>query len=186
VLWIVTASFMLAGAAVLYPMLASGRIDHVFSGWSLLTDQAFVWHQIHPALVWVYYVCILAALWGTLQAYPEVYTRVTHEFFRAVWPDHAWSIGRFRVVLAAYVLLTTVPLLWSNVDFATLTGIVAFLATNAGVAVAMIAALWLDRQLPPLYRTRPWMFAAGVVSAMILVIVSVISGWGLVAKITAT
>jgi hypothetical protein len=183
VLWIVTASFMLAGAAVLYPMLASGRIESVFSGWDLLTDQAFVWRQIHPALVWVYYVCILAALWGTLQAYPEVYTRVTHEFCRAIWPQRSFSIDRFRVVLAVYVLVVTVPLLWSNVSFATLTGIVAFLATNAGVAVAMIAALWLDRQLPPLYRTRPWMFAAGVLSATVLIGVSVISGWGLVEKI---
>lgn len=184
VLWIVTASFMLAGAAVLYPLLASGQIERVFSDWSLLTDQAYVWHQIHPALVWVYYICILAALWGTLQAYPEVYTRVTHEFCSAIWPHRAVPIGRFRVVLAAYVLIVTVPLLWSDVSFAMLTGIVAFLATNAGVAVAMVAALWLDRQLPPLYRTRPWMFAAGVLSAAVLVVVSLISGWGLVAKLS--
>jgi hypothetical protein len=59
------------------------------------------------------------------------------------------------------------------------------LATNAGVALAMIAALYLDRQLPPLYRTHRWMFAAGVVSAAILVAASCVSGWGLLRQIAA-
>lgn len=185
VLWIVTASFMLAGAAVLYPRLASGEITSVFNGWSLLTDQAYVWHGIHPALVWVYYVCVLIALWGTLQVYPEVYSRVTHEFCTAIWPKWPISIDRLRLGLSLYVLCVTVPLLWINVRFSTLTGIVAFLATNAGVAIALLAALYLDRQLPPLYRTRWWMFAASVLSAVILVAVSCISGWGLFEKIVS-
>jgi hypothetical protein len=43
----------------------------------------------------------------------------------------------------------------------------------------MIAALYLDRQLPPLYRTRRWFFAACVVSAVILTVASSISGWEL-------
>jgi hypothetical protein len=49
----------------------------------------------------------------------------------------------------------------------------------------MIAALYLDRQLPPLYRTHRWMFAAGVVSAAILVAASCVSGWGLLRQIAA-
>jgi Mn2+/Fe2+ NRAMP family transporter len=182
VLLIVTASFMLAGAAVLYPMLADGQIAAAFQGWNLLTDQAYVWRSIHPALVWLYYLCILAALWGTLQVYPQVYTRVTHEFFAAIWPERSFPLYRFRIALATYVLATTLPLLWADVEFSTLTAIVAFLATNAGVAVALLAALYLDRQLPPLYRTRPGMFAAGVASAIVLVAVSAISGWGIAAR----
>jgi hypothetical protein len=66
------------------------------------------------------------------------------------------------------------------VNFATLTAVVSFLATNAGVAVAMLAALYLNFQLPPLYRTRWWMLMAGILSAVILVSVSVISGWELI------
>jgi hypothetical protein len=47
------------------------------------------------------------------------------------------------------------------------------------VAFAMVAALYLDFQLPQRYRTRKWMLAAGFLSATILVLVTVISGWHL-------
>jgi hypothetical protein len=73
VLFIVTAAFMLSGAAVLMPLQSR------FDGWSLLTNQAHVWRTIHPTLVWTYYVCVIAALWGSLQALPEIYARVTQE-----------------------------------------------------------------------------------------------------------
>ena len=179
VLWIVSTSFMIAGAAVLYRRLAAGELTDVFNGWSLLTDQGHIWQSIHPALVWVYYVCVIAALWGTVQAYPEIYTRVTHDFLTAIWPDWKLSMPRLRLAIVAYVLLVATPLLWIDVTFTTMTAIVAFLATGAGVALAMIAALYLDRQLPPLYRTRRWFFAACVVSAVILTVASSISGWEL-------
>ena len=104
----------------------------------------------------------------------------------AIWPNREFSLPRFRLVIAAYVFVITTPLLWINVSFATLTGIVAFLATGAGVALMMIAALYLDRQLPPLYRTRRWMFAAGVVSAIILTAVSCVSGWGLIRQLLSS
>jgi hypothetical protein len=185
VLWIVSASFMIAGAAVLRPRLSSGELDSIFNGWSLLTDQGDIWRSIHPSLVWVYYVCVVAALWGTVQSYPEIYARVTHDFCSAIWPKQAFSLGRLRLIIVAYVLVVATPLVWIDVTFATLTGVVAFLATNAGVALAMIAALYLDRQLPPLYRTHRWMFAAGVVSAAILVAASCVSGWGLLRQIAA-
>jgi hypothetical protein len=179
VLLVVSASFMLAGAAVLYPRLQSGQLKPLFEGWSLLTEQGSIWANIHPALVWVYYVCVLVALWGTLQAYPEIYSRVTHEFLAAIWPSRKVSFPRLRLLICAYVFISAATLVWIDVDFATLTAIVSFLATNAGVAVAMLAALYLNFQLPPLYRTRWWMLAAGVASAAILVAVSAISGWEL-------
>jgi hypothetical protein len=182
VLLVVSASFMLAGAAVLRPRLESGALPTMFEGWSLLTEQGSIWATMHPALVWVYYVCVLAALWGTLQAYPEIYTRVTHEFLSAIWGEGAVPYRRVQLAICAYVLVTAVAMSWVNVDFATLTAIVSFLATNAGVAVAMLAALYLNFQLPPLYRTRWWMLAAGIVSAVILVAVSAISGWELARK----
>ena len=47
VLFLVTAAFMLSGAVVLYPL------ETQFKGWSLLTEQAHVWNNIHPTLVWV-------------------------------------------------------------------------------------------------------------------------------------
>ena len=185
VLAIVTGSFMLAGAAVLYPRLASGELPAAFTGWSLLTDQGHIWTAIHPGLIWVYYVCVLAALWGTLQAYPEIYSRVTHEFWSAIWPQRTPAYRKLQVGICVYVFVTAVPLVWSDIQFTTITAIVAFLATNAGVAVAMLAALWLNFQLPPRYRTRRWMFAGGVASAVILVAVSAVSGWELLRSVAA-
>jgi hypothetical protein len=185
VLWIVSASFMVAGAAVLLPRLSSGELGSIFNGWSLLTDQGDIWRSIHPSLVWVYYVCVVAALWGTVQSYPEIYARVTHDFCTAIWPSRQFSLRRFRLMIAAYVFLVATPLVWIDVSFATLVAIVAFLATGAGVALAMIAALYLDRQLPPLYRTRRWLFAAGLLSAAILTAVSCITGWGLFQQIAS-
>jgi hypothetical protein len=122
----------------------------------------------------------LAALWGTLQAYPEIYARVTQEFVSAIWPRAAAiSYPRFQWGICLYVFATAVPLVWINVTFATLTAIVSFLATTAGVSLAMLAALYLNFQLPPLYRTRWWMLVAGVITAMILLFVTAISGWEL-------
>jgi len=180
VLLVVSASFMLAGAAVLYPMLESGQLQSAFKGWSLLTEQGAIWANIHPALVWVYYICVLAALWGTLQSYPQIYARVTHEFATAIWPQWRLPYGKLQLAICIYVFIATSCLVWSDVNFATLTAVVSFLATNVGVAVAMLAALYLNFQLPPIYRTRGWMLVACIISAVILISVSAVSGLELI------
>jgi hypothetical protein len=123
---------------------------------------------------------VLAALWGTLQSYPQIYARVTHEFATAIWPQWRIPYRNLQLAICVYVFVATSCLVWSDVNFATLTAVVSFLATNAGVAVAMLAALYLNFQLPPLYRTRWWMLIACVISAVLLVAVSIISGWELI------
>ncbi|MCG8448977.1 MAG: Nramp family divalent metal transporter [Pirellulales bacterium] len=178
VLFVVSASFMLAGAAILYPRVASGEIADAFAGWSLLTDQAWIWKSIHPSLVWVYYLCILVALWGTLQAYPDIYSRGIVAYGQAIAPDRTWHQGTVQSWTCVYVFLAASAVLWSRWDFQWLTLLVAFLTTNLGVAIAMLAAIYLNFQLPPAYRTRWWMLAGGVVSAMILLAVSLIAGIG--------
>ena len=178
VLWIVSASFMMAGAAVLYPQLASGNLDRAFAGWSLLTDQASIWRNVHPALIWVYYVCVLMALWGTLQAFPEIYARVICDFGQALWPGRNWSRLRVQLIVSLYVIVSSSVVVWSSLRFDTLTHVVAFLTTNLGVTLAMFAALYLNFQLPKAYRTRWWMLGSGVASALILLLVSAVSGFG--------
>jgi Mn2+/Fe2+ NRAMP family transporter len=179
VLFIVTAAFMMAGAAALYPRLASGEITSAFQGWSLLTDQAFVWREIHPILVWVYYICVLAALWGTLQSYPGIYVRVTHEFLGALWPNQTFSFRRLRLGICIYVFAAAAALSWSSVNFSTLTNIVSFLSNSVALALAMLAALWLNFQLPARYRTRWWILAGGVLTALTLILVTAVSGFEL-------
>jgi Mn2+/Fe2+ NRAMP family transporter len=183
VLFFVTAAFMASGAAVLYPMLADGRLAAGFQQWSLLTDQAHVWRSIHPWLVGVYYVTIIAALWGTLQALPEIYTRVTQEFFQAVWPKRAWEYPRIQRVLSLYLFAATMPLIWYNIPFDILTQIAGFLLANLSIALLMPAAIYLNFRLPPAYRTRLPILVGGILSSAVLLLFAAISGWGLVAKL---
>jgi len=179
VLLVVTAAFMMAGAAVLYPMLEQGKLTAGFQNWSLLTDQAHIWRNIHEYLVWIYYVCILAALWGTLQALPEIYARVTKEFCDAIWPQHELSYRRVQTVICAYLLLCSTALIWSPIKFDTMTHVAAFLSANFSVALMMIAALYLNFTLPRAYRAGSLTLLGSVLSALILVLVSAISGYGL-------
>jgi hypothetical protein len=177
VLFGVTAAFMIAGATVLLPRLMTGELIGTFEGWRLLTDQASIWHGIHPSLVWVYYFCILAALWGTLQSYPDVYTRGIVEYAGAIWPTLSWQRRRVHALVCFYILTTTTSVIWSNINFNTLTLVVAFLATNLGVTWAMLAGIYLDYQLPPPYRIRRWMLVTGFISAGILIVVSAVTGF---------
>jgi hypothetical protein len=123
---------------------------------------------------------VLAALWGTLQAYPQIYARVTHEFLSAVWPERAFNYRHLQWAICGYVFAAAMALSWTDVNFTTMTNVVAFLANNGGVTLAMLAALYLNFQLPALYRTRWWMLAACTLAAVILVIVSGIAGWELI------
>ena len=184
VLFIVTGAFMLSGAAVLYPMLERGEIEGgAFQGWSLLTDQAHVWSNIHFALVWVYYICIIVALWGTLQALPEIYARVTQEFFQAVWPNREWDYHKIQRTICIYIFGATMVLTWSNIPFDILTQIAGFILANFSIALMMIAAIYLNFKLPRVYRTRPPMLIGATVSAGILIAFAGISGWGLIVKL---
>ena len=184
VLFIVAGAFMTAGAAVLYPMFARGEIEPGFEDWDLLTDQAYVWRNVHPGLVWVYYVCILAALWGTLQALPEAYARVTQDFFKAVWPKVNWTYGPIRRVICAYLFVSTTITVWAGLSFDIVTQVVSFLVSNLGLALVMLAVLYLNHQLPKAYRASKPILIGGILSAIVLGVVSAVSGWGLVAKLT--
>ncbi len=177
VLFIVTGAFMLSGAAVLYPLQTT------FEGWGLLTNQAYVWSNIHASLVWVYYICIIVALWGTLQALPEIYARVIQEFFQAVWHRRKWDYHKIRHVVCVYIFVATIVLVWLNVPFDILTQIAGFILANFSIAVMMIAALYLNFKLPAAYRTHPFMLIGAIISAGVLIISAGSSGWGLAVKL---
>ena len=177
VLFIVTGAFMISGAAVLYPLKTE------FKGWSLLTEQAHVWSNIHASLVWVYYISIIAALWGTLQALPEIYARVSQEFLQAIWPNREWDYHKIQRLICGYLFITTAIIIWSNVPFHILTQIAGFLIANLAIGMMMVAALYLNFKLPSVYRTRLPMLIGAVVSAGILIVFAGISGWGLSAKL---
>ena len=176
VLFIVTAAFMISGAAVLYPL------ESRFEGWSLLTEQAHVWSNIHPSLVWVYYVCIIAALWGTLQAVPEVLTRVSHEFLEALWPSREWPYSKIQRFICAYFFVSTFIVIWTDLKFDILTQIAGTLG-NFAVSFIMVLALRLNSKLPHSYRTHRVMWIGGFISALIQIAFAGVSIWSLGGKI---
>ncbi len=178
VLFIVTGAFMISGAAVLFPL------ETRFEGWNLLTHQAHVWRQIHPSLVWIYYVCILAALWGTLQALPEIYARVAQEFLAARWPDRTWEYQAIKRVICLYIFATTMLIVWNNIPFDILTQIAGFLIANLAIAIMMVAAIYLNFKLPASYRTRAWVLIGAILSTAVLIASSAVSGWGLLGKLS--
>ncbi len=183
VLLAVTASFLASGAAVLYTKqaddFAAGKPVSSFDGWSLLTDQAAVWDVIHPALVWVYYGVIFVALWGTLQSFPEIYVRVMESFHRALRPDAPTPIVAFQRVIGIWMGTACLTLIWTGARFDILTQLVGLLTNGAGVALMMLAGLYLDRTLPPPLRTRPWIFWLSVAGAILLLVLTGVSAEGL-------
>lgn len=177
VLFIVTAAFMLSGAAVLMPL------ESRFEGWSLLTNQAHVWRSIHPTLVWIYYVCIVAALWGSLQALPEIYARVTQEFCQSIWPQRSWSYHSVKRSICLYIFLITMILVWLNIPFNTLIQIAGFLFANFAIALIMVVAIYLNFKLPAVYRTGLPVLISSILSSAVLIFFAAISGWGLARKL---
>ncbi len=178
VLFVVTAAFMVAGAATLYDQQSS------FQGWSLLTDQAYIWRNIHPWLVPIYYITVMAAMLGTLTALPEVYARVTHEFAQAIWPDNRWSYTGIRRLIAAAIFVEASVVIWCELEFDLLIQVAGFFLSNLAVAVAALAAFYLNHKLPPAYRVRKLVFAGAVLSTAILVMASSMSIYGLLRKLT--
>ena len=179
VLFAVTAAFMIAGAAVLYPR----QIGLPGNMWDLLTRQSSIWAQIHAGLVPIYYVAVLAALWGTMASIPEAVTRVSHDFFSAIWPSFAsFPYRGLQTILVGWFFLASCVWIWSDVSFDLLTQIVALLTTNLGIALVCVAAIYLNFSLPPRYRTRKAMLVCAILSALVLLSTFFISGFGLLRK----
>jgi hypothetical protein len=174
----VTAAFLVAGAVVLHP---SAQMP---LGFDLLSRQAAIFERISPALIPVYYVAILFALWGTLNSVPEIYARVTHGFLGALVPG--WMAGRsYTTVLRAtglYLAACSIPLLWFRVQPQAMMDVVGLLSTNLGVALAFVAALWLDGRLPPPLRASRLLFAVGVASCLLVFTATAVSAWFLIRR----
>ena len=139
--------------------------------------------KIHDKLIWVYYICIIAALWGTLQALPEIYARVSQEFFQAIWPNREWDYHKIRRYVCLYIFITTFVIVWLNIPFDILTQIAGFILANLSIALMMLGAIYLNFKLPAVYRTRLPMLLGAIVSAAILIVFAGISGWGLIGKL---
>ena len=174
---LVTAAFMIAGAAILGP---SQKIPR---GYDLLTEQAGIFARISPLMIPLYYVMILAALWGTLNALPEIYARGAHSFLRQLLPrgKELRHSDVMRVFGFSLLGLTWV-FIWTETTPIVMIDLVALFSTNIGVGLTCVAAIWLDAQLPPEARAARPLRWAGFAAASIIITMALISAWAVVMR----
>ncbi len=174
---LVTAAFMIAGAAILAP---SQKIPR---GYDLLTEQAHIFAQISPLMIPLYYLIILAALWGTLNALPEIYGRGAHSLLQQLLPKGKdLSYSRVMKVFGFTLLVLTWVFIWTETTPIVMIDLVALFSTNIGVGLTCIAAVWLDGQLPPELRTGRPIRWAGIAAAAVISCMAVISAWAVVMR----
>jgi len=182
VLLIVSVAFLAAGATILFPR------QETLSGnsWELLTKQASIWREIHESMVPVYYVMILAALWGTLASVPEAITQVTNDFLGAIWPRfEQFPIWRLKCIIVSGCFAFSAVWTWSGISFDLMTQIAAFLTVSLGLFVVFSFVLYFNMTLPRGYRPSWWVAAAGIASAVTLLLCAIGGGVGLARKVLA-
>ena len=172
---VVTGAFMIAGAAILRPL------QRIPDGFNLLAEQAHIFAQISPLMTPLYYVTILTALWGTLNALPDIYVRGAHSFLSQLL-SRDLDYGKVMKVFAVTMLGLTWLFIWTETTPIFMIDLVALFSTNIGVGIVCVAALWLDRQLPPERRASLWIWWATVVSAVVINFMSLVSAREVIGK----
>jgi Mn2+/Fe2+ NRAMP family transporter len=167
---VVTGAFMVAGAAILSPL------QRIPSGFDLLTEQAEIFAQISRAMIPLYYLTILTALWGTLNALPEIYARGVHSFLRQLIPQaRDLEYRKVMMVFGAAMFVLTWMLIWTGTTPIIMIDLVALFSTNIGVGLVCGAAVWLDRQLPADRRSSRLIWWATLLSALVINLMALLS-----------
>ncbi|MGI8782565.1 MAG: Nramp family divalent metal transporter [Acidobacteriota bacterium] len=167
---LVTTAFMVAGAAILNPL------HRIPTGFDLLTEQAHIFARISAAMIPVYYVTILAALWGTLNSLPDIYARGAHSILTQTLPAaRNLTLRTVMNVFGLTMLALTWLLIWTETTPIILIDLVALFSTNIGVGLTCFAAVWLDGQLPPERRVARPVWWATLLSAAVIAAMSLIS-----------
>jgi Mn2+/Fe2+ NRAMP family transporter len=170
VLFFVSGAFVVAGAAVLHPR-------HLLpGGFVLLSHQKAIWEQLSPFMVPVYYITVLAALWGTLYALPELYARLCHEFLGALVESvRRTAYRKIFVYVGIYIGAVSIFVIWSGMKPVTIMDVAAMISTNVGIMLICFGALWLNALLPRGYRMGKPALVGAITTAVILTIVSALS-----------
>lgn len=170
VLLFVSWSFMIAGAAIMKPH------ELLPSGYVLLTKQKTIWEQINPLLVPVYYVAILASLWGTLYAIPEMNIRLSYEFGSILFQwIKKFNYKKFSIIFGIYLIIGSMFILLSGIKPVRIMDFAAMIDTNIGNTVLLIIGLWLNLTLPRPYHPGTFIKIAAIASIFILAFSSYLS-----------
>jgi Mn2+/Fe2+ NRAMP family transporter len=143
-----TFCFVVLGAAILH-------VQHqVPSGLDLLNMQSQFLTMIHPSLMVVYKVGVFFAIFGTIYAAFEVWTRTTYESFRTVFPKLRDStVDQFRPWVCAYVgglgALLTIYSKMSGINPVALVTPAAIIGGVLTCGLWCLAMVWTDRKFLP-------------------------------------
>jgi hypothetical protein len=145
-------------------------------GFVLLSHQKAIWEQLSPIMVPVYYVTVLAALWGTLYAIPELYARINHEFLGALFARvRRTPYQKVFLCVGIYIGAVSIFVIWSGMKPVTMMDIAAMISTNIGIMLVSFGALWLNTSLPREYRMGKSALVGVIIAAAVLTLVSAVS-----------
>jgi hypothetical protein len=160
---VITACFMILGAAVLHPRgLVPTDAD-------LYSQQSQFLGLIHPSLIWVYKAGVFFAILGAIYGAFPLYARTTFETAAAVWPARAWEFERLRTWVILYSALGGLLLILTGYKTVVIARVVAPIAGVLGCGLWCLAMVWVERtQLPPAYRMSRWLLVATIAAGVIM------------------
>ncbi|OZM78782.1 Nramp family divalent metal transporter [Pseudonocardia sp. MH-G8] len=145
-----TAAFVINGANLLHSRQLVPVDDE------LLANQASFLEVVWPGLVYLYYVAIFFAFFGTVLALWEVYATTAHESVAALSRTvRLRGLRATRRWVYPYVLVFSLLLIWTGIDPVVLLTPTSLVGGVLGVGTMAFAMLWTERKvLPRSYRLR--------------------------------
>jgi len=122
----------------------------------LLVNQATFLEVLWPGLVYLYYVAIFFAFFGTVVALWEVYTATAHESVGAVSRRvRAKGPSFTRRWVYPYILVTSLVFVWTGIDPVVLLTPTSLVGGVLGVGSMALAMYYTERKvLSPTYRLK--------------------------------
>jgi Mn2+/Fe2+ NRAMP family transporter len=158
---VMTACFMILGAAVLHPLM------EVPTDQDLYSKQSVFLGLVHPSLVNVYKAGIFFAMFGAIYGTFEVYARTAYEPLRAIWPERRWDIRRVRRLVTLYSAAGALLLLWTGLKTVVIVKVTSPMSGVFGSGLWCLAMLWVNyAQMPRPYRMRPVLVALTVAAGL--------------------
>lgn len=169
-IFIFSSAFMVLGAVILH---SRQLIPDQFE---LLTHQEQFLTALHPYLLVLYRVGIIAAIGGTLFATFDVWTKSVYEGMLPLWKrDNPISVGKMKkgIILITSVIGISViwlGLIWNPIaNPITIVAVPALLGGTTGCGVWCLGVAWADRRnLPEAYRMNRLLFISLIVSGLVL------------------
>lgn len=170
-LLVITAAVTILGATLLHPR------QLVPAGTQLMEHQALFLTQLHPSLLYLYYLGIWCALWGTLYSVFELYPATTYESFAPAFKviREAGKDGIAKWVWA-YMVLAGLAYNWLGLTFTTMVTYATMIGGSLTCGIWCLAQVWTERKvLPKEYHMGPVLTACVILSGLFLLGMAAIS-----------